>query len=155
MPDVLQNTSTKPTAVPSSSCEDDCADKAAKAAPGNRCALWRTSAWTGTCRGQSSQLQPGHEAAAVGGKHFSEQGSKTCWCLDLLHIKRRKKCVGAEPEEYCYGRTLIAVSNEPAKMWSTGSWELLHHIWVGLIPLVGGTKNPSSAPPPAPIGTSC
>lgn len=66
------------------------------------------------------------------------------------HIKEAGK-----PGEYWYERTLIAVSNEPAKMWSTGSWELLHHIWVGLIPLVGGTKNPSSAPPPAPIGTSC
>lgn len=39
-------------------------------------------------------------------------------------------------------------------MWSTGSWELLHHICVGLMPLVGGTKKPSSAPPAPPAGTS-
>lgn len=52
------------------------------------------------------------------------------------------------------GLTLMAVSKDPARMWSTGSWELLHHIWVGLMPLVGGTKKPSSAPPPAPAGNS-
>lgn len=43
----------------------------------------------------------------------------------------------------------MAVSNEPATMWSAARCELLHHIWAWLVPFVGGTKYPSS-----PDGTS-
>lgn len=55
---------TKPnqTPVPSSFSEDGCAGRAERAGPGNRSGPWTASAWTETCRVQSSQLLPGHAA---------------------------------------------------------------------------------------------
>lgn len=67
--------------------------------------------------------------------------------------KKRKEKLYRKTLSNC-AHTLIAVSKEPARMWSTGSWELLHHICAGLMPLVGGTKKPSSAPPAPPDGIS-
>lgn len=147
------------TAVPSSFSGDGRAGRAARAAPGNRSGLWTVSAWTATCMGRSSRLLPGRGATVV------QKGNSKCqYKAWISHIsgkilkskqktKQKQKNLCRKPVSGCV-RTLKAVSKEPARMWSTGSWELLHHIWVGLMPLVGGTKKPSSAPPAPPAGMS-